>query len=105
MSAFRFLPAAAADLEEIYEFVALDNPVAATRICAEIYAALSGQLSQFPYSGHRRDDLTRLQLRFWPVDRRLIVYAPDESPVLIVAILHGSRDPEELAAILDDRRR
>lgn len=56
-----------------------------------------------PNMGRRRTDLTDLPFRFWTVRSYPIAYAPDESPLLVVAILHGRRDPAALAAILSDR--
>jgi hypothetical protein len=33
----------------------------------------------------------------------LIVYAPDESPLLVIAAIHGRRSPRVIAAMLRDR--
>lgn len=33
----------------------------------------------------------------------MIAYAPDKRPLWVVAILHGSRSPRVMAAILRDR--
>ena len=35
-------------------------------------------------------------------DEYLIVYAPDEKPLWVVAVLHGRRNPRLMAAILSD---
>ena len=34
----------------------------------------------------------------------LIVYAPDEKPLLVLAVLHGRRNPRVIAAFLRNRR-
>lgn len=52
--------------------------------------------------GHRRDDLTSRPLRFWRVYDYLIAYAP-EKPLLVLAVLHGRRNPRILAGILRGR--
>lgn len=39
-----------------------------------------------------REDLTDERFRFWSVFDSLIVYEPDASPLVIVRVLHGSRD-------------
>jgi hypothetical protein len=39
-------------------------------------------------------------LRFKRVPDYLIAYAPDESPLWVVAVIHGHRDPRIMAAIL-----
>jgi len=54
--------------------------------------------------GHGRPDLTSRALRFQPVRDFLIVYAPDEKPLLVIAVLHGHRNPRVLAAILRERK-
>jgi len=43
-------------------------------------------------------------MRFWLVHSYLIAYAPDQKPLLIVAILHGRRNPKLMATILHDRK-
>jgi plasmid stabilization system protein ParE len=57
----------------------------------------------FPHQGHHRPDLTTRPMRFMRVRSFLIAYAPDEKPLLILAIIHGSRSPRIMAAILRDR--
>jgi plasmid stabilization system protein ParE len=42
--------------------------------------------------GHRRDDLTRFPVLFWPVGAYLIVYRVQEGLIEIVAVTQGSRD-------------
>ncbi len=34
----------------------------------------------------------------------MIAYAPDENPLLVMAVLHGSRNPRVIAAILSGRK-
>jgi hypothetical protein len=52
---------------------------------------------------HRRTDLTSRPLRFMNVRNFLVAYAPDEKPLLILAVIHGSRSPRVMAAILRGR--
>jgi len=42
-------------------------------------------------------------LRFQPVREYVIVYAPDEKPLAVIAVLHGRRNPRVLAAVLRSR--
>lgn len=102
MSGFVLHPDALADLEEIWEFIASDNPKAAGRVVEEIYEAVRA-LVQFPHLGHIRSDLTSRPLRVHLVREFLVVYAPDESPLLVVAVLHGRRNPRILASLLRER--
>lgn len=103
MSGYAFHPEAYADLDEIWEYIAENSIDAADRVVADIHSTLT-TLALSPQIGHRRPDLTLRPLRFHPVhDDYLIVYAPDERPVWVVAIIHGRRNPRVLAGILRDR--
>ena len=102
MSGYALHPAAFTDLDTIRGFIAADNPDAADRVITEIFDALHALVS-FPHQGHRRPDLTSRPLRFWTVRDYLLAYAPDESPLLLIAVLHGSREPKVMAAILQTR--
>jgi len=53
-------------------------------------------LASTPGSGHRRDDLTDEDVRFWPVFSYLIVYTPTMRPIGIARVLHAARDLEAL---------
>jgi len=101
---FELHPGAAQDITEIWEFIAGDNPLAAVRVREDILAAIRN-LQRFPHQGHTRADFTSRPLRFQPVRDYLIVYAPDESPLLVVAVLHGRRSPRVIAATLRIREK
>ena len=61
------------------------------------------ELVRFPHQGHRRPDLTSRPLRFQTVREYLIAYAPEEKPLLVVAVVHGRRSPRVIAAMLRSR--
>jgi plasmid stabilization system protein ParE len=102
MSAFALHPEAYSDLSEIWEFIAKDNVDAADRVLNEVYDAIRA-LVDFSQQGHRRTDLSSRPLRFIVVRDFLIAYAPDEEPLLVVAVIHGRRNPRVMAAILQSR--
>jgi toxin ParE1/3/4 len=102
MTGYDFHPEAVVDLDEIWDFIAGDNPTAADRLVAEILTAVNNLVS-FPEYGHKRPDLTSRTLRFTLVREYLIAYAPDEKPLWVVAIMHGRRSPRVMAAILRGR--
>ena len=102
MTGYAFHPEAAADLDEIWDYIAADNPDAADRVIAAIHHSLEA-LVPLPQQGHRRTDLTNRPLRFLAVGAYLIAYAPEQRPLWVVAILHGHRSPRVMAAILRGR--
>jgi plasmid stabilization system protein ParE len=101
MSGYILHPEAYRDLDELWEYIAQDNLDAADRVREEIYETIQS-LVRFPHQGHRRADLTTRSVRFMRVRDFLIAYAPEE-PLLILAVLHGRRNPRVMAAILRSR--
>ena len=97
MMHFRLSPEAFQDLTNIYEYIAQDNLEAAERVRTEIYDAILG-LTAMPGKGHRREDLTRQPVLFWPVRSYQIIYRPYSQPLQVVAILHGKRDIKRVLA-------
>ena len=102
MTGYDFHPEAETDLNEIWEYVAVENSSAADRVVTEIRNAL-GRLAPIPHQGHRRPDLTDHLIRFKRVRDYLIAFAPDEKPLWVIAIMHGHRSPRIMAAILRGR--
>ena len=100
---FLLHPGAAQDIIEIWEFIAAENPLAARRVREEILNSIRGLVS-FPHQGHRRDDLTSRPLRFVTIRDYLIAYAPEEKPLVVIAVLHGRRNPRILAAVMRGRK-
>jgi plasmid stabilization system protein ParE len=99
---FDLHPGAAQDITEIWEFIAENSVLAARRVRVEIFDAI-GVLVAFPHQGHKRPDLTARPLRFTTVRDYLIAHAPEEKPMVVIAVLHGRRNPGVLATILEDR--
>jgi toxin ParE1/3/4 len=102
MSGYALHPEAFVDLDDIRDYIAEDNLDAADRFVAEIFNAIRA-LVPFPHKGHRRLDLTSRALRFNVVRNYLIAYAPDESPLWVVAVVDGRRSNRIIAAILRGR--
>lgn len=82
---------AEADINDLWDYVADDSVDAADRIVAALFDAFE-ELAQFPAMGHKREDVTTLAVRFWPVGNYLIVYRPESDPIQVVAVVHGKRD-------------
>ena len=79
------------DLEDIWEYIAVDNIDAADRWIGKLFDAFEG-LGQTPGMGHRREDLTSRAVLFWPVGAYLVIYRSERRPIEIVAVTQGSRD-------------
>lgn len=80
MRGYDFHPEAEDDLDAIWEYIAAGNPNAADRMIDQIEATIE-RLVCFPYTGHRRPDLTSRPLRFTNAGDYLIAYAPDKTPL------------------------
>jgi plasmid stabilization system protein ParE len=68
-------------------------------VIIDIFDAIQA-LVPFPHKDHQRIELTSRPLRFCRVRDYLIAYAHQERPLWVVAVLHGSRNPRVMAAIL-----
>jgi antitoxin ParD1/3/4/toxin ParE1/3/4 len=85
------------DLREIKDYLAeAAGSGVARRVLHRIRQSIV-RLADSPGIGHSREDLTSHRVKFWPVFSYLVVYAPEERPLLIVRVLHAKRD---VAAIL-----
>src|SRR5260370_1596794 len=102
MSGFVLHPGVLTDLDAIWEFIAADNLAAAIE---------SSPTSSKPFTlsspslkwctADLNSHLTRCA--FIPVRDFIIAYAPDEKPLLVLAVLHSRRNPRVLAALLCER--
>jgi len=92
MSDYVLAPAAARDLEEIWEYIAEDSLDAADRWLAKLERAMH-LLADNPDIGHTRKDLTDKPVLFWPVGRYLTIYRDDRrQPIEVVRVLSAYRD-------------
>ena len=91
-----FTEPAASDLDDIIDYIALDNPAAAERVFRAIVAS-SKRLSEFPGLGRpgRLSATREFAVTGLPY---LIVYEVDAEAVTVLAVFHGARDlPRALA--------
>jgi antitoxin ParD1/3/4/toxin ParE1/3/4 len=100
MSGYSVAPQAVDDLFEIWQYMARDSEDAATRVQSEFYETFDA-LARMPGQGHRREDLTRKPVLFFPLYSYLIVYQPAVDPIRILALVHGRRDVKR---VLGERR-
>ena len=87
-------PAAENDLNEIWWYIAQDNPDSADKLLDEIEET-SRKLARFTDMGRSRDEL-HPGLKSFPVGKYLIFYMPIKGGIEIIRVLHGMMDIDAL---------
>lgn len=87
-------PQATEDEREIFLTIAEDSPSAAERFLTSVYDA-ENRLAEFPELGKLRVSFGP-GVRTWTVEPYLIFYTVDADAVVILRILHGARDLDDL---------
>ncbi len=85
-----FSPRAEQDLRDIWRWVAAQNEPAADALLSAFFERLE-LAAQYPRMGVRRPDLGELA-RILVVGHYVIIYEPHDEHLLVVAIIHGTRD-------------
>lgn len=91
---FRFSRRAQADIEEIGDYIARDNPRRAVTFIEELRARCR-QLVDQPQAAPLREDLGE-DVRLVPFGRYLILYVAHAQLLEIRRVVHGARDPKRL---------
>ena len=95
MNSYVLAPEAEDDIKQIWRYLLGAAGLAvANRIQGELVDAFEG-LAESPGKGHRRPDLTGLDVFFFSVYQYMIVYRRTAT-VEIAAVLHGKRDVKRL---------
>lgn len=90
MNHYRVSDAARADLDEIWFYIAQDNPDAADKLIRAIVSRFVA-LASMPLMGRLREELSA-NLRSFAVSGYVIFYRPMQKGAEIVRVLHGARD-------------
>ena len=90
----RHAPAATRDLDEIWGFIADDNPDAADRMIDRL-RDVADRLAGMPGMGRARPELGT-DYRSFPVDQIVIFYRPADDGIEILRYAHGARSIEKL---------
>lgn len=93
MGRYRITAPAEQDLDDIWDFIADDNPEAARRLIADLVKKCQN-LGDSPLIGRKRDDLYR-DLRSFPHGRYVIFYRVVEGGVVILRIVASARNIDE----------
>jgi len=83
-------PRADQDLEELWFFIAQDDPAAADRWIDTLEEKIQ-LLADNPLMGPSRPDIAR-ELRYHPVGNHLLLYRVIQGGIEIVRVVHGARD-------------
>jgi toxin ParE1/3/4 len=90
MNQYRVSDLAKSDLDEIWFYIAQDNPDAADKFIRAIVSRFP-KLAAIPELGRQRKELSS-RLRSFSIGNYVIFYCPGESGIEIVRVLHGARD-------------
>jgi toxin ParE1/3/4 len=90
MNQYRVSPEARADLDEIWRYIAQDNPEAADKYIRAIISRFP-TLAAMPLLGRERPEIAP-ELRSFVVGHHVIFYRPMENGVAIARVLDGVRD-------------
>lgn len=101
MGRFRISNSAYSDPDEIWSYIAADNPIAADRVLHDLHETIRW-LARFPEAGHRRRDLGERPLLFWAEGRYEIINRAFDEFIEVDAVLHGSRDIPGVSRDRDD---
>jgi toxin ParE1/3/4 len=91
------LPAAYTDLDEIFDYIMMDNLEAAEKVLDKIIGSLR-RLESFPYSGAPllERSLNKFNFRMISIDPYIIFYRFIDNKVYVYRVLHGARDYRHL---------
>ena len=90
MGKVRRTPLAEQDLEDIWFFIAQDDPAAADRLLDTLDAKIA-LLAANPLMGLARPDIAP-ELRYHPVGNHLLLYRIIRGGIEIVRVVHGARN-------------
>ena len=87
-------PAFRRDVDEVWDYYALENPDYADRLIRQVAAKLL-MFAEFPGMGRARDELLP-GLRSFVLDRYVIYYREADVGIEAVRLLHSARDIDSL---------
>jgi toxin ParE1/3/4 len=91
MKRYRVAPESLADIDEIIIYIARDSRQNALNVWDRLEDAFA-KLAEHPGLGHIREDLGDDSVRVFNVYDYLIIYDPVMRPLMILRVVHGSRD-------------
>ena len=89
---YTLAPDAACDLAQIWRYMKKQTGEGTADVVESVIRGKIALLSQSPFIGHARPDMTTANVRFFLVYSYFIVYPPETRPLQVVSILHSKRD-------------
>jgi len=96
---YRLTPQARSDLLEITDYIVNNSDADRAKSVIGVIREAIEKVAETPGIGHRREDLTDEDVRFWTVFKYYVVYRPETNPLEIVTIISGWRDVRSELAI------
>ena len=81
-------------MDEIWDYIARDNPDAASKLLRTLGAKFE-MLAKSPFMGQDRAKLAP-NLRSFSVGNYVIYYCPSANGIEVVRVLHGARDVQSI---------
>ena len=92
MSKFFLSQKANKDIEDVFYYIAKENPVAAKETIQKLFSTFKF-LSENPGIGHSREDLTKRNLRFFTVKKHyMVVYKQFDNKIEITRVISSYRN-------------
>jgi toxin ParE1/3/4 len=90
-------PQAQADLDEIFDYIAVNNLEGAVALLRELNEKIQ-TLAINSYMGRKRNELL-YELRSFPCRNYVIFYLPITNGIDVIRVLHGAQDIEKIFSI------
>jgi plasmid stabilization system protein ParE len=90
-AAFQLTEDATRDLERAMDYLSQQSTAAAHNL-ADLLEEAFTLLAARPNIGHRQTEFAQSPIRFWSAAGYTITYLPESKPLLILSVIHGSRD-------------
>jgi toxin ParE1/3/4 len=93
-------PFANSDLDSIWYYLATES--GSTEVADRLIDSITERfflLAKYPHIGRRRDEDLRPGLRTFPVGKYVVIYRIQEGAVIILRVLHGSRNIDALFGV------
>ncbi|MBN9034123.1 MAG: plasmid stabilization protein [Rhizobiales bacterium 63-7] len=93
MPEYRLTPRAQRDLRDIWRYIAVENERAADKLIGKLFDKFE-LIASNPHMGPARSEIAS-DVRLVIEGRYIAIYEPTAYGVLVVAVVHGMREPSQ----------